>query len=186
MATRSFVALPLPETYQQTLPEIASVWDPSLRSRLTWTKQGNWHLTLSFLGELGPEMLASVQDALDSVAVPPFTLQASGGGFFPPGKSPRVIWIGLSQGAEECIRLAHKIEQALHPLGFPPSSRPFRPHLTVARVKNPRPDDWSQVLKWLQRREWPAFEVSTFVLYASRLSPQGPEYRVLKEYPLSR
>ncbi|MDZ7759365.1 MAG: RNA 2',3'-cyclic phosphodiesterase [Desulfovermiculus sp.] len=184
MATRCFVAVPLPEAYQQALPEMASAWESILRSKMTWTKQGNWHLTLSFLGELEPEMLASVQEVLPVVPVTRFSLQASGGGFFPPGKNPRVIWIGIRQGAQECIRLAQKIEQALHPLGFPPSSRPFRPHLTVARVKHPRPDDWSQVLKWLQKREWPVFEVTKYVLYASRLTPQGPEYRVLNEYPL--
>lgn len=184
MGTRSFVALPLPDAYQLALPEIASAWGTTLRSKLTWTKEGNWHLTLSFLGELGPEMLASVQEALGTVSAQRFILQASGGGFFPPGKNPRVIWVGLSQGAQECTRLAHKIEQALHPLGFPPSSRPFRSHLTVARVKHSRSDDWSQVLKWLQNREWPAFEVEQFVLYASRLTPQGPVYRALQEYPL--
>jgi 2'-5' RNA ligase len=184
MGTRSFVALPLPDAYQRALPEIVSAWGSALRSKLTWTKEGNWHVTLSFLGELGPDMLASVQGALRSVSVSRFVLQATGGGFFPPGKNPRVIWVGLSRGAEECTQLAHKIEQALHPLGFPPSSRPFRPHLTLARVKHSRPDDWSQLLKWLQKREWPAFEVEQFVLYASQLTPQGPVYRALEEYPL--
>ncbi|MFW5971676.1 MAG: RNA 2',3'-cyclic phosphodiesterase, partial [Desulfovermiculus sp.] len=185
METRCFVALPLPEAYQRVLPQIASAWNFSLHSRLTWTKQGNWHLTLYFLAEIGPQMLSSVQAALQAVTEPGFTIQAGGAGFFPPGKKPRVVWVGLSQGAEECIRLADKIEKALLPLGFPASSRPFRPHLTVARVKQARPDNWSQFVKWLHNMSWPACQVDRFVLYASRLTPRGPEYSVLQEYFLT-
>lgn len=185
METRCFVALPLPEAYQRVLPEISRAWDSRLHSRLSWTKEDNWHLTLYFLGEIGPQMLSSVQDTLRAVSEPGFTIQGGGAGFFPPGKKPRVVWVGLRQGAQESIRLADKIEQTLLPLGFPASSRPFRPHLTVARVKKARPDNWSQLIRWLHNMSWPACQVDRFVLYASRLTPKGPEYSVLQEYFLS-
>jgi len=184
MGTRCFVALPLPEAYQRILAEIAGEWKSRLRSRLSWTQAGNWHLTLSFLGELEPEMLAAVQDALHTVTGPAFSFQAFGGGFFPPGKKPRVVWVGAGQGAQECIHLADQVEQSLQSLGFPLSSRPFRPHLTIARVKQPRSDDWSTLLQWLHKRTWPFFTVDKFILYASRLTPQGPIYTTIQEYLL--
>jgi 2'-5' RNA ligase len=184
MKTRCFVALPLPETYQMALSEITAVWKPSLHSRLTWTKAGNWHLTLRFLGELEPEMLAAVRDALHTVTGPAFPFQASGGGFFPPGKKPRVIWVGIARGAKRCIYLADQVDKSLQSLGFPLSSRPFRPHLTIARVKQPGSDDWSALLQWLHKREWSSFTVDKFVLYSSRLTPQGPIYTTIQEYSL--
>ena len=185
MATRCFVALPLPQKYQEALPEIASAWDAALRSKLKWTTQGNWHLTIFFLGELEPDVLFSVQNVLHTVDRHRFQLQAGGAGFFPAHKTPRVLWVGLRQGARECVQLAKDVESALLPLGFTPSKRPFRPHLTLARIKRPGSDDWSSILQWLQQKQWPSFEVDRFVLYASRLTAKGPEYRVINEYFLT-
>ncbi len=186
MTTRCFVALPLPQEYQKALPEIASAWDAALRSKVKWTTQGNWHLTLSFLGELEPDVLSSVQNVLHTVDRHRFQLQAAGAGFFPAHKTPRVVWVGIKQGARACMQLAKDIESALLPLGFSPSKRPFRPHLTLARIKHPGSDDWASLLQWLQQRQWSSFEVDRFVLYASRLTPKGPEYRVINEYFLNR
>ena len=185
MGSRCFVAIPLPQAYQEMIPRIASTWKHRLRSRLTWTKAGNWHLTLSFLGDLPEDRVAEVQQALLAVSMPPLTLQAGGGGFFPPGKTPRVLWVGLRQGAEECTTLAKKVESVLVPLGFAPDSRPFRAHLTLARIKQSRADDWGAVLKALQALSWPSISITKFVLYASQLSPQGPVYTALQTYTLS-
>lgn len=184
MGTRCFVALPLPAEYQQALPKIVAEWKPRLRSRLSWTKEGNWHLTLKFLGELEPGILDQVHKALRTVTAPQFEVQASGGGFFPPGRNPKVVWVGLSRGADSCTRLAADIDQALQPLGLPPDTRPFRPHLTIARIKKSEPDDWPQLLSWLHAWTWPSFRAQRFVLYASRLTPQGPVYSELESCPL--
>ena len=182
---RCFVGLPLPESYQQGLEEIAGTWKDRLASRISWTRKGNWHLTLAFLGELADDSVQLARQCLQSVSMESFPLKAEGGGFFPPGKSPRVIWVGVGQGRDACIRLADKIEQALDPVGYTGDKRPFHPHLTIGRVKQGRPDAWRALLKALQERDWPAFEAGSFVLWSSQLTPQGPSYSVIEEFGLS-
>lgn len=184
---RCFVGLPLPEVYQQGLKTIAETWRPKLRSRMTWTRPGNWHLTLFFLGDIPEEAGDRVQEALAAVRQPRFQLKAGGGGFFPPGgkKPPRVVWAGLDRGDDECTGLAARVRDALVQLGFQADQRPFRPHLTLARVKQAKGgDDWAGLLRDLNAREWPPVDMLSFVLWQSSLKPSGPEYAVLREFPL--
>lgn len=96
-----------------------------------------------------------------------------------------MVWIGLSSGALACKELAEDIEQALEPLGFPLSKKEFRAHLTLARIKKAGQDDWKALLLDLNKRQWPAFCVRTFVLWQSQLTPRGPVYTRLKDYPLA-
>ncbi|MCF8031106.1 MAG: RNA 2',3'-cyclic phosphodiesterase, partial [Desulfohalobiaceae bacterium] len=109
MGKRCFVALPLPESYQEGLARLVEQWRGRLASKINWTRRGNWHLTLYFLGEVENGELAAIRSALAGIRLPRFTLQAGGGGFFPPGKPPRVIWAGLKQGGEACTALAGEV-----------------------------------------------------------------------------
>lgn len=184
MTLRCFIGLPLPASYQQGLERLTAKWRERLRSRISWTKPGNWHLTLFFLGDVAEEQLEGIKQQLAGVRTPSFQLQAAGGGFFPPGKAPRVIWVGLQQGGKQAEQLAGEITEALQPLGYEPEKRPFRAHLTVGRVKQERRDDWKGLLADMQKIFWPAVEMRSFVLWQSVLRPQGPEYTRLAEYPL--
>lgn len=181
---RCFLGLALPETYQEKLAEIIAEWRPKLVSTISWTKKGNWHLTLAFLGDLRPEIQTRIREGLASVRTPPFELQAQGAGFFPPKKTPRVVWIGVGPGRAPCQELAGNIEQTLAPFGFPPSKRGFNPHLTLARIKKPDQDDWQSLLLDLNQRHWPRFRVESFVFWQSRLTPQGPVYTPITEFQL--
>lgn len=182
---RCFVGIPLPESYQQGLQDIIQAWDGRLASRVSWTKRGNWHMTLAFLGELDEEAKSLARECLRSLSMEPFQLQAEGGGFFPPGKSPRVIWVGVGQGRKACVLLADKVEQALDPLGYKGDKRPFQPHLTLGRVKQAEADHWAELLRSLQAIRWPIIEVRSFVLWKSDLTPQGPKYSVIEEFSLA-
>ncbi len=173
---RAFVALPLPEEYQQGLSRLTGKLARGLRSRVSWTKPGNWHLTLKFLGDVDPSLTDRMAEALSGLDWPGFTLQAEGGGFFPDARRPRVVWTGLVQGGEEAGALARLVDQALTPLGFEPESRPFRAHLTLGRVKRAERDDWKGVLETIRAAQWPPVQVREFVLFESVLSPQGPRY----------
>jgi len=186
---RCFVGLPLPEIYQQRLKTISETWKPKLRSRATWTRPGNWHLTLFFLGDVSEETGDRVLEALSAVRHPRFQLKAGGGGFFPPGgnKPPRVVWAGLDRGAEACTGLAAKVREVLVQLGFQADQRPFKPHLTLARVKQAKGgDDWPGLLRDLNDQEWPAVDMASFVLWQSFLKPSGPVYAALREFQLCR
>ena len=176
MTLRCFIALPLPASYQQGLEQLTAKLRQGLRSRITWTRTGNWHLTLKFLGQTPESGLDALKVALSSVAFEPFLLQAGQAGFFPNDKKPRVIWTGLIQGADQSRELAARIEDAVEPLGFAREQRPFRAHLTLGRVKDGARDDWRKVLETARAAEWPPVEIREFVLYRSELTPQGPRY----------
>ncbi|MEW5774873.1 MAG: RNA 2',3'-cyclic phosphodiesterase [Thermodesulfobacteriota bacterium] len=187
-AVRAFVALPLPAAYQDGLAAVRRDWSPRLRSRLSWTRPGNWHLTLKFLGDVEESLLPRLAAALGAVRAPRFVLQGGGGGFFPPRPEarrrwqPRVLWVGLARGAAETAALASAIEKALLPLGFPAEGRPFSAHLTLARIKWSEPDPWDEVLADLAGRPWPEFPAAGFTLYRSALGPGGPQYAALSTF----
>lgn len=189
-AVRAFVGLPLPAAYQDGLAEVARVWGRRLGSKLSWTRPGNWHLTLRFLGEVEEVRLAQLVAALGQVKFAAFALQGGGGGFFPPrpagGRAgrwkPRVLWVGLAQGQAAASGLAAGIEKALLPLHFPAEERPFSAHLTLARIKWSEPDPWDEVLSDLAGRPWPEFRAARFTLWRSALGPGGPQYTPLAEF----
>ncbi len=184
---RAFVGIPLPEAYQQGLDLLRGRLPRRAYGPLSFTKPGNWHMTLKFLGEVplaGPAGIDAMRAALSGVAFAPFVLAGAGGGFFPGPKRPRVVWVGLAQGAEACRALAAAVEEALAPLGFAPENRPFAAHLTVARVREPeRGGDWPGMLKVLAETRWLAVTVDAFVLWRSILSPNGPRYEALATFP---
>lgn len=203
---RCFIGLPLPEMYQRLLAEITQEWQPRLGSGVSWTKPGNWHLTLKFLGELQEERVASLGEALRNLAMgtnlgEAIVIQGRGGGFFPNTHRPRVLWVGLGQGTEKIRILAARIESACADVGIAREQRPFQAHLTVARIKRPwksrdgpplknsssafRGASWIEVLHALNRVAWPEVIVDRMVLWESRLSPEGPSYLPLEVWKLS-
>jgi RNA 2',3'-cyclic 3'-phosphodiesterase len=183
---RCFIGLPLPESWQTGLSRVTARLSGALSSRISWTRPGNWHLTLKFLGDVGEERLPDLARALRAVAFAPFVLAVGRAGFFPaPGRgSPRVLWTGLKLGGPECARLAATVEQALAPLGFAPEARPFAAHLTLGRVKAAVPgDDWALVERAVDGEAWPEAEMSRFVLWRSVPGAGGPHYSSLAEFP---
>ncbi|MBN2139689.1 MAG: RNA 2',3'-cyclic phosphodiesterase [Desulfovibrionaceae bacterium] len=175
-AVRCFVGLPLPQAYQDALRDIQSRIRPRARSSMSWTRPGNWHLTLKFLGEVEEPGLIGLKQALCSVRFGRFFFQARGAGFFPDPRRPRVFWVGVGPGAAECGRLAGDVDRALAPLGFRPEARAFSAHLTLARIKTPAADDWPALAEMAAARDWPGFEAAEFALWKSLLGPQGPTY----------
>lgn len=184
---RCFIGLPLPESWQAGLGRVIQRLSGTFASRIVWTRPGNGHLTLKFLGNVEQARLPDLVQALGAVAFAPFALALGRAGFFPPpGKgSPRMLWAGLSLGQAESARLAAQVEQALVPLGFAPEPRPFAAHLTLGRVKAvARDDDWTEFERALAKERWPVAEVSGFVLWQSLLGPGGPQYSRLAEFPV--
>jgi 2'-5' RNA ligase len=140
-------------------------------------------VTLQFLGPV--ETLAPVVHGLAAaVAVlEPFRFQLGGSGAFPNPRRARVVWIGASAGAESMAGLAGAVTGALAPLGYEAEARPFRSHLTVARLRDP--GDVTPALVALgDDPVGEAWTVEEIVLYQSRLSPSGSRYSVLAELPL--
>ena len=101
-----------------------------------WVRVDGLHLTLRFLGATPDEKQSQIAAALEaaSAGVAPFRVALSGGGAFPDPRRPRVLWIGINEGAALLAGLARRLDERLAPLGWPPEGRPFAPHLTLART----------------------------------------------------
>jgi 2'-5' RNA ligase len=102
---------------------------------LRWTDASRIHLTLKFLGEQETGAVDRLRDALDAVAARhrPFVMRVRHVGAFPNFRRARVVWIGVAQDARLEL-LHHDIEVACEQHGFELDGRPFRPHMTLARV----------------------------------------------------
>jgi 2'-5' RNA ligase len=149
---------------------------------VAWVAPDNLHLTVKFLGGVEPGQVEAVTAALRATvsATPPFELAIAGLGAFPTASRPRVIWAGVSGGREPVCRLAGEVEAALEPLGFAPESRPFSPHLTLGRIREPRPD--RRLAALIARGAGRAFgdlRVTSVSLMRSVLGPGGPRYSEL-------
>ncbi len=103
--------------------------------KVSFPEPTNLHLTLRFLGELEPERAAAVAGALDTIgATDRFEIAFDTLGAFPDVRKPHVLWIAPSR-ADEVKALAARVDASLLSIGIAPDARPFRPHLTLARVR---------------------------------------------------
>jgi RNA 2',3'-cyclic 3'-phosphodiesterase len=180
---RAFVALRLsPETDRALIALIDELRAPG--DGINWARPSNLHLTLRFLGAavksaLIPPLIERLQAVAGATA--PFVVAARGIGAFPDFFRPRVIWAGLE--SEALIALAARVEEAAVRSGFEPEQRPFAPHLTLGRVRNPR--RFRRVRPKLEaaaERDFGSSQVETMTLYESRLLPTGSEYRELASF----
>jgi len=184
---RIFFGIPLPQEYQQMLGQARDAWKNRFRSRLTWTRPGNWHITLRFLGEVQDDLLPQVKSCLDRVEFEDFCLQGSKSGYFGNSGEYRVAWLGVDGEVQKLINLARILEKELEGFGFEPEKRPFNAHLTLARIKKfVASDPWKDFSDYVEKMGWPEFNAGRINLWQSRLTPAGPEYTVLADKPLQR
>lgn len=143
----------------------------------------NFHVTLRFIGEV-PRSLADeiARSVLQKIEFQEFEVELKGLGAFPSPVRPRVVWVGVSQGAEQLGRLYESIERGLRRLGIPPEREQFVPHVTLARLKGSR--NLAAVAKLIHEYEDYVFgkmKVSSVRLKKSTLTPRGPIYETLWE-----
>ncbi|HDI52934.1 MAG TPA: RNA 2',3'-cyclic phosphodiesterase [Candidatus Bathyarchaeota archaeon] len=149
---------------------------------LKLVERENLHITLRFLGEISPSLAEAVGELIRESSFKPFRVGFRGVGAFPNTHRPRVIWIGVSEGAEELKRLHARIEKGLLSLGFRGEDRSFTPHLTIARVRSGRNRDrLAMALESLLDIEFGSLTVSHVRLKRSTLTPRGPIYTTLAE-----
>ena len=140
---RTFVAIELDASMRQALAQAQAKLRSQLHKtlspdvRIQWVKPESVHLTLKFLGDIPEDRVPDVQTALTRVASghSRFAVHAEGLGVFPDIHAPRVLWVGLTAHVDALKRLAADVEAALSAIDFPPESKPFHPHLTLARIK---------------------------------------------------
>jgi len=134
----------------------------------------NMHFTVQFLGEVSEEMVRKISSELSSLEFTPFSVGFVGVGVFPKLSSPRVIWIGTNEGADELEKLAEIIRMKLSQLGFQ-SDKKFKPHVTIFRVKK-KIGSISNELQKFSTYSFGKQVISEVKLKKSELTPNGPIY----------
>jgi 2'-5' RNA ligase len=155
---------------------------------IRWIPPENLHLTLWFIGEVAEPRAAAIQSAIaQPFDLPPFDLRLKGLGAFPKSGAPRVLWIGVEQGADALRAIHAQLAVRLRPLGIEPERRPFAAHMTLGRVKGAREGvRKSEVRALLHQMPGDAgtCRIACVTLFRSRLSPKGAVYEPLVRVPL--
>jgi 2'-5' RNA ligase len=152
-----------------------------------WVEPDNLHITLLFLGEVDsrevPEICAAVQWSAGGMQ--PFSLTLAGAGAFPTPRRPRTLIVRVTEGGPQLIALHDAIEKPLLELGcYRREERPFRPHLTIGRVKGQVGDEVGGVIRQFEGWQGGQSHVDEVQVLGSELRPQGPEYTVFCRVPL--
>jgi RNA 2',3'-cyclic 3'-phosphodiesterase len=178
---RLFVALGVPPDLR------GSAWNAlePLRVALPdarWAPPENWHVTVKFLGDTTAEVAVETTARLEAVAehAVPFPTNLTEVGAFPNAAAARVLWLGLDDRAGRMAELALGVDASLSG-AFPPASRPFTPHMTVARI-HPA----SRLPASFADAAVPGapFTVGEIVLFRSHPGRPAPRYEALARLPL--
>lgn len=172
---RAFIAAPLEgpvfDRIVQLQRELAAAL-PMVR----WVRPQTMHLTLAFLGDIAEESLEKIGRSMLSIGdgFAPVEVGIGGLGAFPSLRRPRVIWLGL-EGADALRELQAAVAGMLHALQMGWDDKPFKPHLTLGRCRQPVPDIERQLAPFLDR-QCGRLSLTRLVLYESRLTAQGASH----------
>jgi RNA 2',3'-cyclic 3'-phosphodiesterase len=173
---RLFVGLPLPASLCQALAATA----PRAAEGIRLISESDMHLTLHFLGS---REVAPVAAALGSVGAKPFQVRLDGPGHFSLKGKKTVLWYGIEPSAP-LSALHEATAGALAAAGFEPERRPWRPHVTLARLETRAARSLVDAFEGTSPAE-AGFECTQFALYESQTLPEGARYRILESYPLA-
>jgi 2'-5' RNA ligase len=156
------------------------------RAKVTWVAPDRMHLTLRFIGEVTDDKAEAIVAALRApLPLEPFDVRWEGLGSFPPRGAPRVLWVGVAIGKEALIEAEAAISDRLAGLGFPREDRPYSPHLTLARVREPAGLKAASLFESLEGALGDT-RVNAITLFRSHLSPKGPTYVAMERTRLRR
>jgi 2'-5' RNA ligase len=180
---RSFIAVTVPAHSAEKL-RAAQDRLRAANGSVKWVKPDGLHITLKFLGGVENDRLravwGSVTAALDGERQ--FIMRFRGVGAFPSAGRARVVWAGVAEGAHEMAELASRVERACAGHGFPREDRPFRAHITLGRVRQPRPNEGlAAAMAELADTALGEARVDRVVLMKSELRPEGAVYDVLED-----
>ena len=179
---RLFVAVELPDAQKEAVEEAFRPWRDEF-PQARWVPRENWHVTVKFLGRTWPRLREWVPERIEAAAgeVRPFRTALAGVGSFPSRRRGRVLWAGLEDDGGGWAHLARTLDEALID-EFPAETRPFRPHLTLARSDPPLslPPPFAETA--LATEEW---EVDHLVLLRSHLRRPAARYEPLASFELA-
>ena len=147
-----------------------------------WIEPENFHLTLRFIGDINDALANDIASLLDGISRKSFELQLDGLSSF-GGNKPRAIVASVAP-TRALTELQAEHESIMKRMRVPADGRKFTPHVTLARLRDSRPEEVAEYLAARPYRSVP-FRVSRFVLYSSRASTGGGPYVIEAAYPLA-
>jgi len=177
---RLFIGIPLAFAVIDELRAIST----RLRSAdddLRWTAPESWHITLQFLGKTSPEQYACVVARLHALHAPPVPVCLEELGYF---DRAGILFAGI-RITPELLSLQERVTAATQPCGFIPETRPFQPHITLARAKGRQRGLGDLKAKLTHSSSFTRFTAHEFLLYESFLSSSGARYEIRARFPLA-
>lgn len=182
-AIRAFIAIELSKEIKTKLGILQESLKKS-NALVKWVNPDCIHLTLKFLGNISPSLILPIKEVLDDIAkeTASFQIAISKIGTFPKIDYPRVIWVGIEEGENKILEINCKLEERLEKIGLPRESRPYRPHLTLGRVKSSKnKGKLKKSIEELNKDLTTTVKMTVFniKLFKSTLTPKGAIYTCL-------
>jgi 2'-5' RNA ligase len=183
---RLFVAIELVKSVKDALQSVQGRLQEFSRD-VRWARPEQMHLTLKFLGDTREEQVEAVCAAAGEVAaqVAPFEMSLVGCGCFPPRGAVRIVQCGVADQTQSLPRCAELCEQAFFELGFAKERRPFKPHLTIGRVRDDRTQGRLRAAVEAAECQSVSQQVDAIFVVQSELRPSGARYTNVVRHELS-
>lgn len=178
---RLFIGIPIES---ETVLKMTAIWrnDQVLNHHVVkWVNPENWHVTLIFLGDTPESSVSLLQQLIEESFSKAgfFGTELKGIGVFPSSHNPKVLWLGL-EDIQSLMPFYNRLAEMLHTYGFVLDSKPLKPHLSLARVKNPDHNSaFDLFLRQYQSHLFGSIGIYRVVLYESTLTTNGPVYKPL-------
>lgn len=185
-AIRAFLAVDPPEEIFREIIKIQERLRKTIKGDIRWVRPEGIHLTLKFFGYVYQSDVANISLVVKNnvAGMKALTLNVRNLGAFPTVTRPRVLWLGIDGDTEALISLQAKTDTGFHEYGFKKEERPFRPHLTLARVKEPKElVGLAEAVKKNEDYVAGSFTVNGLTLFKSDLRPTGALYTKLSDFP---
>lgn len=180
MPKRLFIAADISDEAREIASGIIRELSPA--KGVSFVKPENLHITLKFLGETDASTESELIETLQRISAdtPPFTLRFDG----PELLGKRVVSIKIASDTPAVFDLEKRLDTECETLGFKPEGRRFRPHLTLARIRDPEIAQ-TVIRKFSDSQVVPVeFDVREIVLYESKLMPSGAAYSRIRKFPI--
>jgi RNA 2',3'-cyclic 3'-phosphodiesterase len=180
--TRTFIGIDISEGIRDSAVALQHALAKT-GAEVKWASPESMHVTLLFLGDVDDRELHTICRAVQEVAArePSFALRVSGVGAFPNTRRPKIVWGGVTEGAEALQRLYDDLETRMLDLGcYRKEERGYTPHLTLGRVRG-ESDGHALAGELAKRTAWEGGRttVEEVLVYSSEMDRDGPVYTVI-------
>ena len=186
-AWRVFIAIELPkEVRDKIAAHVTRLRQLEPDAGASWTRPENIHLTLKFLGDTPRTQIDKLSEATSRAVAPfpPFKIGVARSGAFPPRSCPKVLWVGIDDSEGKLATMQARLDEECSLVGFQKESRPFRPHLTIARLRKPQDARTLATAHKQIQFETMQLDVSEVVVIRSELSSAGSKYTAITRHPI--